>query len=148
MIGSWLGRTFRFAPSRVVVLVGCATGAAISAAFNAPLAGAFFALEEIVGTLSGPSFAPVVVASVIAAVVSRGIFGNHPAFPIPAQFGYSHLVEVLAFFPLLGIVCGLVAALYVRTYFVAADLERRLPWPRAVTPWVGGALVGALVFAS
>jgi CIC family chloride channel protein len=42
----------------------------------------------------------------------------------------------------------LVAALYVRTYFAAADLERRLPWPRAVTPWAGGALVGTLVFAS
>ena len=61
MIGSWLGRTFRFAPSRVVVLVGCATGAAISAAFNAPLAGAFFALEEVVGTLAAGSFAPGVV---------------------------------------------------------------------------------------
>lgn len=147
-IGSWLGRTFRFAPSRVTVLVGCATGAAISAAFNAPLAGAFFALEEIVGSISGPSFAPVVVASVIAAVVSRWIFGNHPAFPIPAQFGYSHIVEVLAFFPILGVVCGLVAALYVRTYFAAADLERRLPWPRAFTPWIGGAAVGVLVYLS
>ena len=38
-IGSWLGRTFRFAPGRVIVLVGCATGAAISAAFNAPARG-------------------------------------------------------------------------------------------------------------
>jgi CIC family chloride channel protein len=147
-IGSWLGRTFRFAPARVTLLVGCATGAAISAAFNAPLAGAFFALEEIVGSLSGPSFAPVVVASVIAAVVSRGIFGNHPAFPIPAQFGYSHVVEVLAFFPLLGVVCGLVAALHVRTYFAAADLEPRLRWPRAATPWIGGALVGVLAYLS
>ncbi len=147
-IGSWLGRAFRFAPSRVVVLVGCATGAAISAAFNAPLAGAFFALEEIVGSLSGPSFAPVVVASVVAAVVSRGIFGNHPAFPMPQQFGYTHAVEVLVFFPLLGIVCGLVAALYVRAYFQAGDLERRLRLPRAVLPWLGGALVGVLVFLS
>lgn len=147
-IGSWLGRSFRFAPGRVKVFVGCATGAAISAAFNAPLAGAFFALEEIVGGVSGPSFAPVVVASVIAAVVSRGIFGNHPAFPIPAQFGYGNIVEVLAFFPILGVLCGLAAALYIRVYFAAADLERRLPWPRAATPWIGGALVGLLVFLS
>lgn len=147
-IGSWLGRTFRFAPSRVKVLVGCATGAAISAAFNAPLAGAFFALEEIVGSLSGPSFAPVVVASVVAAVTSRGIFGNHPAFPIPNEFGYSHVVEPLLFFPILGVICGVMSALYVRTYFVASDLEKRVPWPDAFTPWIGGLLVGSLVFAS
>jgi CIC family chloride channel protein len=147
-IGSWLGRRFGFAPARVSVFVGCATGAAISAAFNAPLAGAFFALEEIVGTLSGPSFAPVVVASVVAAVVSRGIFGNHPAFPIPAQFGYSRVVEVLALFPLLGIACGLASALYVRTYFAASDLESRLPWRESFTPWVGGIVVGVLAFLS
>ncbi|OYV66839.1 MAG: hypothetical protein B7Z72_10630, partial [Gemmatimonadetes bacterium 21-71-4] len=61
-IASWLGRRFRFEPRRVTVLVACATGAAISAAFNAPLAGAFFALEETLGALSGAAFAPVVVS--------------------------------------------------------------------------------------
>ena len=147
-IGSWLGRTFRFAPSRVIVLVGCATGAAISAAFNAPLAGAFFALEEVVGTLAAGSFAPVVVASVVAAVVSRAVFGNHPAFAIPHQYGYAHPSELILLYPLLGVVCGLIAALYVRTYFWFGDLEKRLPLPRAIIPWLGGAMVGLLVFAS
>jgi chloride channel protein, CIC family len=147
-IGSWLGRAFRFAPSRIVVLVGCATGAAISAAFNAPLAGAFFALEEVVGTLAAGSFAPVVVSSVVAAVVSRAVFGNHPAFAIPRQYGYAHPSELLLLYPLLGIVCGLVAALYVRSYFAFGELDSRLPLPRALVPWIGGAAVGLLVFAS
>jgi CIC family chloride channel protein len=147
-IGSWLGRTFRFAPSRVVVLVGCATGAAISAAFNAPLAGAFFALEEVVGTLAAGSFAPVVVSSVVAAVVSRAVFGNHPAFAIPQQYGYAHPSELVLLYPLLGIVCGLIAALYVRTYFWAGDAEKKIPLPESVIPWLGGGLVGLLVFAS
>lgn len=145
-IASWLGRAFRFAAGRKTVLVGCATGAAISAAFNAPLAGAFFALEEIVGTFSGASFAPVVVSSVVAAVVTRGIFGNHPAFPVPKEYGYAGVSEVLLFFPLLGLVCGAVAALYVRSYFGAGDLARRLPVPRSALPWIGGAAVGILVF--
>jgi CIC family chloride channel protein len=147
-IGSWLGRTFRFAPSRVVVLVGCATGAAISAAFNAPLAGAFFALEEVVGTLAAGSFAPVVVSSVVAAVVSRAVFGNHPAFAIPKQFGYAHASELLLLYPLLGVLCGLIAALYVRTYFLFGDLEKRSKLPPALVPWIGGASVGLLVFFS
>ena len=148
MIGSWLGRTFRFAPARVVVLVGCATGAAISAAFNAPLAGAFFALEEVVGTLAAGSFAPVVVSSVVAAVVSRAFLGNHPAFAIPQKYGYAHPSELALLYPLLGVVCGLMAALYVRTYFWAGDVEKKLPLPASAIPWIGGALVGVLVFSS
>ena len=147
-IGSWLGRTFRFAPSRVVVLVGCATGAAISAAFNAPLAGAFFALEEVVGTLAAGSFAPVVVSSVVAAVVSRSVFGNHPAFAIPRQYGYAHPSELILLYPLLGVVCGLFAAFYVRTYFFMGDLEKRSKLPPASIPWIAGGVVGVLVFAS
>ena len=147
-IGSWLGRTFRFAPSRVVVLVACATAAAISAAFNAPLAGAFFALEEVVGTLAAGSFAPVVISSVVAAVISRSVFGNHPAFAIPQQYGYAHPVELLLLYPLLGVICGLVAALYVRSYFWFGDLEKKLTVPPALVPWIGGATVGLLVFAS
>ena len=82
-IGSWLGRAFLFDPSRVRVLVGAGAAAGISAAFNAPLAGAFFALEEVLGSLAVGAFPPVVVSSVVAAIVSRTFFGNHPAFPIP-----------------------------------------------------------------
>jgi CIC family chloride channel protein len=151
-IGSWMGRTFRFAAPRTAVLVGCASGAAISAAFNAPLAGAFFALEEIVGTFSGASFAPVVVASVTAAVVTRAIFGNHPAFAVPTQFGYGGMSEVLLWFPLLGLLAGGVAALYVRTYFVAGDTQRwlrsRFGLPPVALAVAAGALVGVLVFLS
>ncbi len=147
-IASWLARRFRFEPARVRVLVGCATGAAISAAFNAPLAGAFFALEETLGTLSGMSFAPVVVSSVMAAVVSRSVFGNHPAFFIPKEYGYTHLSEVLVFFPLLGVVAGLVAAGFVRTYFRLGDWVKKQPYSPVKVAAIGGALVGVLVFIS
>ncbi len=147
-IASWLSRRFRFEPGRVRVLVGCATGAAISAAFNAPLAGAFFALEETLGTLSGMSFAPVVVSSVMAAVVTRSVFGNHPAFPIPKEYGYTHLSEVLVFFPVLGIVAGLVAAGFVRGYFRMGDWIKTQRYSPITIAAAGGALVGLLVFAS
>jgi chloride channel protein, CIC family len=147
-IASWLARRFRFEPGRVRVLVGCATGAAISAAFNAPLAGAFFALEETLGTLSGMSFAPVVVASVMAAVVTRSVFGNHPAFFIPREYAYSHLSEVLVFFPLLGVVAGLVAAGFVRTYFRLGEWIKAQRYSPATIAAIGGALVGVLVFIS
>jgi chloride channel protein, CIC family len=147
-IGSLLGRAFGFSPDRMRVLVGAGAGAAISAAFNAPIAGAFFALEEILGTLAVTAFPPVVVASVIAAVVSRAVFGNHPAFPIPVEYSYGLVREVFLFFPLLGVLTGGAAALFVRVFFGVESLVKRITKWRWLIPWVGGAFVGLLVVAS
>ena len=147
-IGSLFGRLFGFSAERMRVLVGAGAGAAISAAFNAPIAGAFFALEEILGSLAVTAFPPVVVASVIAAVVSRAVFGNHPAFPIPVEYSYGLVREVFLFFPLLGVVTGATAALFVRVFFGVETAVKRLTKWRWLIPWVGGALVGILVVAS
>lgn len=147
-VGSFLGRVFRFDVSRVRVLVAAGTAAGISAAFNAPLAGAFFALEEIVGSLAAGTFPPVVVSSVVAAVVSRGFLGNHPAFPIPKEYGYALQRELVLFYPLLGLLAGLVAVAFIRTYFGMGDLVRRLTLPPAALPWIGGLAVGGLVLLS
>jgi len=148
MIGSQLGRAFRFDPERVRVLVGAGAAAGISAAFNAPLAGAFFALEEILGSFAVRAFPPVVVASVIAAVVSRGFFGNHPAFPIPEAYGYGVVGEVLLFYPLLGVLTGLVSVLFVRTYYGVDDWLPRLRISPRLLPWIAGLVVGLLVLGS
>lgn len=147
-IGSGLARLFRFSPDRVTVLVGAGTAAGISAAFNAPLAGAFFALEEILGSFSVAAFPPVVVASVIAAVVSRAVFGNHPAFPIPEEYGWSLAREVLVFYPLLGILAGLVAVAFTRFHFRTGDLVDRLRVPPILLPAAAGLIVGSLVVVS
>ncbi len=148
--GSLLGRLFRFSAERTTVLVGAGAAAAIAAAFNAPLAGAFFALEEILGNFRVTAFAPVVVASVVGAVVSRAVFGNHPAFPIPAEYGYTVVREVVLYFPLLGVVCGAMSALFVHTYFAVGARVAALARGRggALVPWAAGAAVGAAVVAS
>ena len=147
-VGSLLGRIFRFDPSRVKIMVAAGAAAGISAAFNAPLAGAFFALEEILGSLAVGAFPPVVVSSVVAAMVSRSVFGDHPAFPIPMEYGYTLGREVMLLYPLLGVIGGLVAVLYIRTYFGVPVLAARLRIPRAARPWIGGGLVGVLVWLS
>jgi CIC family chloride channel protein len=141
--GSLLARLFRFGSGRTTLLVAAGTAAAISAAFNAPLAGAFFAIEEILGGLSVAAFPVVVVASVVAAVISRGVFGNHPAFPVPIEYSYTHLWEVALAYPLLGVVVGVVSAAFIRTYFRTAHHE--VTAPRAAA---GGVLVGLMVAAS
>jgi len=147
-IGSMLGRAFRFSPDRVKVLVGAGAAAGISAAFNAPLAGAFFALEEILGSFAVSAFPPVVVSSVVAAVVSRAAFGNHPAFPIPTEYGYAMQRELLLFYPLLGVITGMAAALFVRIYFGSEAIVKRLPIRPSLVPWLGGIVVGGIVFLS
>lgn len=145
---SAIGRAFRFDPSRVRILVAAGAAAGISAAYNAPLAGAFFALEEILGSFAIGAFPPVVVSSIVAAMISRAVFGNHPAFPVPVEYGYVLSREVFLFYPLLGVVAGLAAVLFVRIFFWTEDVVQRLPLPTPAIPWLGGAVVGTLVLLS
>lgn len=141
--GSLVSRVFRFGADRTTLLVAAGVAAAISAAFNAPLAGAFFAIEEILGGLSVAAFPVVVVSSVVAAVISRGVFGNHPAFPVPIEYSYTHLWEVALAYPLLGVVVGIVSSWFIRIYF-----RFTLSHITASRAALAGAIVGLMVAAS
>jgi CIC family chloride channel protein len=145
--GSAIGRLFGLKSRWVKILVGCGAAAGIAGAFNAPFAGAFFALEEVLGSFSVGAFSPVVVSSVVGAITVRTFLGTHPAFAVPS-FGEPAALAVLFLYPLLGVVCGLVSALYVRSYFGAADLAKRLPGPPVVAPIIGGLITGTIVVSS
>lgn len=143
-IGSAVGRALRFQPRRLKILVGCGAAAGISAAFNAPFAGAFFALEEVLGSFSIGAFSPVVIASVVAAITVRPFLGSHPAFHIPPYGSISPLAIVLLY-PLLGVACGLASALYSRMFFSTADAFQRIK-PLWIRPLLGGLAVGLLAY--
>ena len=147
-VGSLLGRAFKFDPARVKVLVGAGAAAGISAAFNAPLAGAFFALEEMLGSFAVGAFPPVVVASVVGAIVSRGFFGNHPAFPIPEEYGFGLTRELFVFYPLLGVLAAVVSVLFIRTYFATDAFLARFRSRPGLLAMAGGIAVGLMVLAS
>jgi len=117
-LGSKVGRIFRSGPSRLKVLVACGAAAGISAAFNAPIGGVFFALEKVVGNFGVASFPPVLVASVLSAVIARAAFGNSPVIDISAEYGVGFPGE-LVLYALLGVVTGLVAVLYSATSWSA-----------------------------
>ena len=146
-VGSSLGRRLGFQARHLKILVGCGAAAGIAGAFNAPFAGAFFALEEILGSFSVGAFSPVVISSVVGALTVRSFLGSHPAFLVPT-FVDIHPVENALLYPLLGVACGLASALYSRLDALAPRVMRRVPGPDWVRPLAGGAIVGAIVVSS
>jgi CIC family chloride channel protein len=146
-LGSVLTRAFGLQPRHRKVLVGCGAAAGIAAAFNAPFAGAFFALEEILGSFRVDAFSPVVIASVAGALTVRPFLGEHPIFRL-AQIPESHPMATTLLYPVLGVACGIVSALFARAYLAAPRFVARMPGPEWLRPLLGGALVGAIVAAS
>ena len=145
--GSNIGQALRFRPRRLKILVGCGAAAGISSAFSTPFGGAFFALEQVLGSFSVGAFSPVVVASVVGALVVRPFFGRTPAFPVPS-YGESDVFTIALLFPLLGVACGAGSVLFTRIYFwlKARMGEWRAPdWTR---PLFGGAVVGSIILLS
>ena len=142
-LGSALGQILRVPTTRLPTLAGCGVAGGIAAVFNAPIAGAFFALEVIMGNFAMPAFGPVMLSSVVATVVSRAYFGDHPAFVVP---GYTVVSAwELPLYLLLGITCGLGGLVFM---FVLDTLEEsftKLPIPNLLKPALGGLILGVIV---
>ena len=142
-LGSALGQVLRLPASRLPTLVGCGVAGGIAAVFNAPIAGAFFALEVIMGNFAMPAFGPVMLSSVLATVVSRAHFGDHPAFLVPKYALVS--VWELPLYLLLGVACGLGGLVFL---FVLDTLEEwfaNLPVPNLLKPALGGLILGGII---
>ncbi|MFO7654627.1 MAG: chloride channel protein [Candidatus Krumholzibacteriia bacterium] len=142
-MGSTLGQVLHFSPQRLRTMIGCGAAAGIAATFNAPIAGAFFALEILLRDFAVVTFAPIIVASVTATVVSRHFLGDTPAFPVPGFSiqGYGELPLYL----LMGLVVGLVAVVYVRTLYASERWFERLRVPAWIKPALGGVPLGILI---
>ncbi|MEM6760736.1 MAG: chloride channel protein [Pseudomonadota bacterium] len=128
-------------------LLGCAVAAAVSASFNAPLAGAIFALEVVLRHFAVHAFAPIAIAAVAGTVINRLEYGNVTEFSLGDMTTFVFYQELPAFL-ILGLVCGLVAVVLMRAIFwtddIASDFQARSGMPRWLRPAVAGLFLGTL----
>jgi len=141
-LASKWGQLSNWPPYRLRLLVGCGAASGIAAAYNAPISGAVFAALIVLGNFSMTLFAPLVFASVVAAVVSRSLFGIEPWYTVP-PYEFTRLSQ-LPWFILLGIAAGLLGATFLQMLRKAEAQFRRLPWPIYAKLGLGGLLVGAI----
>ena len=141
-IGSSLGQLFKVNPKRMRTFVACGAASGIAAAFNAPVAGALFAVEVILGDFAVPLFSPVVISSVMATVVSRHFLGDSPAFEVP-KYHLGSPME-LGFYVVLGFLAAGVALLFIKTLYKSEEIFDNLKWPEPVKAGLGGIGIGLI----
>jgi CIC family chloride channel protein len=142
-VASFLGQSIGLTRSGLRVLLGCGVAAAISASFNAPIAGAIFAHEAIIGHISLRAFAPIAVASVFAVGVTRYHGFEYVALKLSEQAGHLVVWEYPAYF-LLGLLAAGLAVVYMTGVLRSGDLANRMRLPIWIQPALGGALAGAV----
>src|SRR5262249_43146038 len=123
-----------------LTLIAAGAGAGLAAAFNAPLAGLVFVLEEVQKDFRQAVFGAAFLAAATADIVARFAAGQLPVFkvpnyPVPA-------LSMLPAFAALGIVCGLLGVAYNRSLIGTLNLFAKLP-VRGLLP--AAALVGAII---
>ncbi|WP_203595462.1 MULTISPECIES: chloride channel protein [unclassified Salipiger] len=141
-IASRLGLKLKLRREDMRVLVGCGSAGAIAAAFGAPLTGAFYAFELVIGTYTSVSLAPVIAAVIAATLVSRSLTGK--SFEI--EIGPIGSISALDIVPAitLGALCAALGILVMIAVVRTERLSSRCGIPAWMRPAVGGALVGTI----
>lgn len=127
------------------IMLACGAASAVSASFNAPIAGVIFALEVVLGFYTARAFAPIVIASVAGALICRLHIGDMPAFQLP-DYQLKSVFEVPAF-ALLGVLSGLAAVLFMRLTVVADTLQSHLNLNIITRTTIGGFIIGLIALA-
>jgi CIC family chloride channel protein len=138
--GSTIGQLFRIPAGRVRTLVGCGAAAGIAGTFNAPIAGALFSVEVILGDFGVPQFSPIVISSVVSTIVSRHYLGNTPAF-IPHPYELVSAYELIPY-ALLGLLAGFVGVGFSSLLSKTEDFFEALRVPEIAKPVIGGLCIG------
>ncbi len=127
---------------RLRLLVACGAAAGIATAYNAPIAGALFVAEVVLGSIAMESFGPLIVSSVVADATSRHFLGYGPVYEVPhLNFGAPW---ELVFYALLGVLLGHGAPPFLALLERARLAFRKLHWNPTATLALGGLIVGLI----
>ncbi|KZK94769.1 MULTISPECIES: chloride channel protein [unclassified Pseudovibrio] len=145
-LGATLGTSvfskLKLPDSTMRILLAAGVASAVSASFNAPIAGVLFAHEVILGHYAMSAFVPIVLSSAMGTLVSRLYFGEAVAFILP-HYQINTYWEFPAFV-LLGIICAIVAISFQFALIGSDWLARNIKMPIWLRPIIGGALVGSI----
>jgi CIC family chloride channel protein len=145
LAASAIGRFTYFSTARLRLLVACGAASGVAAAYGAPIAGAFFVAEIVLGTMTMQAVGPLLVAAATSNIVMRmsGHYVTTYAMPgMPQLPG----LEVLPFL-LLGALCGVAAPLFLKFLNLSKQGFGRLGLPLPLRLALGGFLLGLLLIA-
>ncbi len=139
-LGSSLGQLLKVGDKRLRTMVACGTAAGIAGTFNAPIAGAIFAMEVILSDFAIAEFSPIVISSVAATALSRHFLGDSPAFVVP-QYELVSVFEMIPYL-ILGFGAAFCALGFIGLLYKAEDVFERMRMPLVLKPVLGGLIVG------
>lgn len=145
-VASKLGTKLKLRRGDMRILVGCGAAGAIAAAFNAPLTGAFYAIELIIGTYTIVTLAPLIVSALVATIVI-GFIGGHG---LTIDLFDASRVTAPDYVPaiILGIICAAIGIVLMQAVSFIEETARKSAIPTWLRPTLGGAVVGALALIS
>ena len=136
------GQWAKWPPYRLRLLVACGAAAGLAGGCNAPITGAVFAAQIVLGNFSMNLFAPLVVAAVTSTIVSRSFFGSRQWYEVPA-FDFTSLTQ-LPWFVLLGVLSGVLGAVFLKSLRWAEARVNELKLPLYLRLAFGGMVVGVI----
>jgi CIC family chloride channel protein len=145
-IGSYMTRLFSFSTGKGRICLACGVAAGFAATFNTPIAGALFTIEVILADLELVYLGHIVIAAIVAVLISRQFMGDLPTFHL-APFVFHHNSELLVYLAL-GLLAGLLAIAFTRGIYLTDSWFRRLPLPEWLKPALGGLGLGGLAIVA
>ncbi|MCB9437774.1 MAG: chloride channel protein [Anaerolineales bacterium] len=141
-IGSFFGQKLHFSEEQMRLLVGAGSASAISAVFNAPIAGVFFALEIVLGEFTSGAFGVVVLSSVVSSVFVKAVEIHGPELGI-RDYALGGVAEV-PFYVLLGLIAAPIAVIFMRMVYWQHDFWHHVHLPRPYKTALAGVIVGVV----
>ncbi|WP_370636006.1 ClcB-like voltage-gated chloride channel protein [Paralcaligenes sp. KSB-10] len=139
---SAIGRFTSFNTARLRLLVACGAAAGVAAAYGAPIAGALFVAEIVLGTMAMQSFGPLLIAAATANIVMR-MAGHYQTTYQMTNIPQIGGVEILPFI-VLGVLAGVAAPQFLKFLDFSKKTFKGTKLPLPARLGLGGALLGLL----